>query len=62
MEPKYLKISREIRDKICSEVYPINTLLPDGTALAKFYGVSLMTIKQALDVLVAEGYIMRRRG
>lgn len=36
--------------------------MPEGGSLAQEYGVSLMTLKRALDVLVAEGYIIRRRG
>lgn len=36
--------------------------MPDGKSLATDYGVSLMTLKRALDLLVAEGYIIRRRG
>lgn len=30
--------------------------------MAKSYDVSLMTMKKALDILVSEGYIIRRRG
>lgn len=37
-------------------------MLPDGKSLAKAYKVSLMTMKRALDTLVSEGYIIRRRG
>lgn len=62
VKPKYLKIAEAIREKIREDVYPVNGLLPDGSTLAKEYEVSLMTLKQALDVLVAEGYILRRRG
>lgn len=42
--------------------FPAHSRLPDGKQWAADYGVSLMTMKRALDVLVAEGYIIRRRG
>ncbi|MGX7775693.1 GntR family transcriptional regulator [Streptococcus pluranimalium] len=40
----------------------MNASLPDGKTLAKEFGVSLMTLKRALDMLVVEGYLIRRRG
>lgn len=51
-----------LRDGIRSGKYEINKLLPDGKSLAEHHGVSLMTMKRALDILVSEGYIIRRRG
>lgn len=62
VEPKYLVIAKAIREQIREEVYPLHSHLPDGKTLADHYGVSLMTLKRALDILVAEGYIIRRRG
>lgn len=62
VEPKYIVISKTIREQIREGVYPIHSHLPDGRTLAKAYDVSLMTLKRALDLLVAEGYIIRRRG
>ncbi|MGT2911441.1 GntR family transcriptional regulator [Streptococcus cameli] len=55
-------IARDLRQEIEKEVYPINSRLPDGKSFSKQYGVSLMTINRAFDLLVAEGYIIRRRG
>lgn len=57
-----MQICQELRQKIQEGFYPINGRLPEGGSLAQEYGVSLMTLKRALDVLVAEGYIIRRRG
>lgn len=62
VEPKYILISKTIREQIREGVYPIHSHLPDGKTLATAYDVSLMTLKRALDLLVAEGYIIRRRG
>lgn len=60
--PKYLSICQDIRRKIQDGTFAINEKLPDGQTLAKQYDVSLLTLKRALDLLVAEGYIIRRRG
>ncbi|MDY3041311.1 GntR family transcriptional regulator [Streptococcus pluranimalium] len=62
IEPKYLQIAKEIRQSIREGFYPVNASLPDGKTLAKEFGVSLMTLKRALDMLVVEGYLIRRRG
>ncbi|MET3559000.1 DNA-binding GntR family transcriptional regulator [Streptococcus rupicaprae] len=62
VEPKYILISRELRQQIEDGSYPINSRLPDGKTLAEIYKVSLMTMKRALDLLVAEGVVIRRRG
>lgn len=40
----------------------MHSSLPNGKSLSQVYGVSLMTLKRALDLLVAEGYLIRRRG
>lgn len=61
-KPKYLGICQDIRQKIQNGSYAINEKLPDGQTLAGQYDVSLLTLKRALDLLVAEGYIIRRRG
>lgn len=55
-------ICEDIRQKVQDGTYAIHDKLPDGSRLADQYGVSLLTVKRALDLLVAEGYIIRRRG
>nr|WP_155963945.1 GntR family transcriptional regulator [Streptococcus ruminantium] len=62
IKPRYLVICQDIREKIQEGTYAINDKLPDGQTLASQYGVSLLTLKRALDLLVAEGFIIRRRG
>lgn len=62
VKPKYLMICEDIRAKVQDGTYAIHDKLPDGGRLAEQYGVSLLTVKRALDLLVAEGYIIRRRG
>ena len=59
---KYTEIYAQIKEDIESGVYKINEKLPQGRLLAQKYQVSELTITKALNVLVREGYIVRRRG
>lgn len=56
-------IANDIRNKILNtqELLP-NQALKTEIELCKEYGVSKMTLKKALDVLVAEGLINKQRG
>lgn len=57
-----MEIYTDIRDKINKNKYKINEKLPDGESLAYQYTCSKLTVKKALDILVQEGMIVRRRG
>ncbi|MBC1651619.1 GntR family transcriptional regulator [Listeria booriae] len=59
---KYEEISKDIRDKIHSGIYPPESLLPDQLTLCKTYDCSRMTIKKAFDILAMEGLVYRQRG
>lgn len=59
---KYQHIYNDLKGKIISGDYPINSKLEDGHSLCEKYNASLMTVKRSLDMLVSEGYITRRRG
>ncbi len=59
---KYREIYTDIRDKINKGEYKLNEKLPDGDTLATYYECSKLTVKKALDILVQEGMIVRRRG
>lgn len=61
-QPKYLVIYEDVKGKILSGEYPINSRIQDGNTLVKAYDASLMTVKKALDILVSEGFLIRRRG
>lgn len=61
-KPKYEQIMNTIRERIRDGVYPVEQAIPDQNSLAKAFGVSRMTIKQALDGLQMEGLIYSRRG
>lgn len=57
-----MAIYSDIRDRIHQKEYALNDKLPDGDSLALKYGCSKLTVKKALDMLVQEGMVMRRRG
>lgn len=61
-KPKYETIADEIRKRIIEHVYPLERALPDEIHLAQEFGVSRMTMKRALEILVMEGLIYRKRG
>lgn len=63
MEPKYVQIYKEIKHRILSGCYHDNNQqLPTETALCDEFSCSRMTMKKALDYLVTEGYIYRKKG
>ncbi len=59
---KYGKILTEIRKKISDGTYTINEKLPTEMELCEKYDVSRITVKRAIDQLVTEGLLVRRRG
>ncbi|GAA0740675.1 GntR family transcriptional regulator [Clostridium oceanicum] len=60
---KYKDISNEIRLRIKKGVYKnSNNQIPDEMSLCKEFNCSRMTVKKALELLVLEGLIYRRRG
>lgn len=62
MNTKYLIIYQDIREKILRNIYSPNSQLPDEISLTKTFNCSRMTVKKALDLLVNEGLIFRKRG
>ncbi len=59
---KYVLISNDIRKKILEGVYQANEQIPFEKDLCVEYDASKMTVKKALDMLVTEGLIIKRRG
>lgn len=60
--PLYLQIVEKLREKIVSGEYAPGTLLPSETALTKIFGVSRVTVRQALAELEERGLIYRQQG
>lgn len=59
---KYEVISNEIRKRIKNNEYSLDQPIPDEVSLAKEFDCSRMTMKRALDILVMEGLLYRKRG
>jgi len=60
--PKYLEIYQEIRRRIAAGRYIPDKKLPEGVKLAAEFACSELTIAKALDLLVREGLVLRKRG
>jgi GntR family transcriptional regulator len=61
-QPKYLRIHRNLRERISSGQWPPGSPLPSQRELADEFGVSIMTLRQALQLLTDDGLIETRHG
>lgn len=59
---KYQKIAADIKEDILNGKFKPNEQLPFEKELCEKHNASKMTVKKALDLLVAEGLIVKRRG
>ncbi len=60
--PAYAQLADIIRDAISCGEFPPGRRLPSESALAKTNGVSAMTARQAVNVLMEEGLVRRIQG
>jgi GntR family transcriptional regulator len=58
--PKYLAVREHLRRRAAT--LPERTLLPPEPVLCAEYGVSRITLRRAVDGLVADGYLVREQG
>ncbi|MDO4288333.1 MAG: GntR family transcriptional regulator [Eubacterium sp.] len=61
-EAKYIAIADSIKKKILNKIYVAGDCLPSENSLCEDYGVSRMTIRKAIEVLVGEGYLKSSPG
>ena len=59
--PLYSQIKQIILNDIKNGVYRLNETIPTEKQLQEIFGVSRMTIRLAIDALVAEGYVVKER-
>ena len=52
--PKYMEIADVLRKRIKDGTYPKDSLLPYQTELVEEFGVSRMTIKNAVNILIMD--------
>ena len=58
----YRRIYRDLKESISNGTYKPGDRLPSELELARSYGVSRITSRQALDLACSEGLIIRRQG
>lgn len=61
-EPVYRIIENDIKDKLKLGVLKQGDMIPSENELKDMYNVSRMTVRQALNNLVNEGYLYRHKG
>lgn len=59
---KYELIANKIKEQIISKYYTKGHILPDQQTLAQNFNVSKITIKNALDILANEGFVLKTSG
>ncbi|HML21991.1 MAG TPA: GntR family transcriptional regulator [Aggregatilinea sp.] len=60
--PAYYQIALDIQGRIAQQEWKAGENIPSETALAKQYGVSRVTMRQALAELAKDGILERRQG
>lgn len=62
MLPIYIKVKNDIINKIEAGEYVAGKKIPSERVLSDQYGVSRMTIRQAINELVGDGIVSKRQG
>ena len=60
--PAYARISQSLRRQIESKAWQPGDLIPTESRLSKEYGVSIGTVRKALQELVIAGFLYRVQG
>jgi GntR family transcriptional regulator len=60
--PKYEQAYRSVLDQIKGGRYPVGARIPTEGELSARFGVSRVTVRRALDMLVQDGYLESRQG
>ena len=59
---RYVRVANDLRTKVLEGVYRPGERLPRQHDLAREHNVSFTTLKQALDLLDEEGFVVRKPG
>jgi len=60
--PLYMQIARKLSDDVHNGRYQVDQALPSERALSELLNVSRVTARKAIDQLVDQGLVVRRRG
>lgn len=61
-KPLYLQIKSIVKDRILHGVYPLGGVIPSEPQLESEFGVSKITVRNAVSELVQEGYLEKGSG
>lgn len=61
-QPLYHQIKQILKDKIENGEYKAGEIIPSESELQTIFNVSRITVRQAINELVNEGYLSRKRG
>lgn len=59
---KYLVVYTEIKSRIINDIYKVGDMLPSAQEIGQEFGVSRLTVKRGMDMLVSEGVVHSRSG
>ena len=60
--PLYLQLAQAIEKEIADGRWPLNKAIPSETQLATDFGVSVGTVRKALDILSDHGRLVKKQG
>ena len=60
--PYYFRVAETLRRRIKARVYEADKIIPSEKQLEEEFGVSNITIRKALDLLVKDSLLIRKRG
>lgn len=60
--PLYHQLEQALRARVTGGEFRPGDLLPSEERICEHYGVSRITVRRALDALIAQGLIIKRRG
>ncbi|WP_058484937.1 GntR family transcriptional regulator [Defluviitalea phaphyphila] len=59
---KYITVYQDLLNKILTDIFPVNSMLPSEKELKSMYSVERTTVRKALDLLVKDGIIEKHPG
>lgn len=62
VQPAYVALASAIQQQLLNGEYPVDSRLPVEKELAQTFGVSVMTVRQGIGLLVRKGLVVRKQG
>ena len=60
--PLFFQLKEILRDKIENQEFQEGDMIPSESEIQKLYGVSRATVRKAIQLLVNEGFMEKKRG